>query len=478
MQPPVHAIAVMKIYRASGDKQFVREIFPQLLAWHNYLYRERDPHHEHLVYVRHPWESGMDNAPSWDAAFKRMVLKKGDVPPYQRKDNKVKGVDEKDRPTDFYYDRYVALMKIFYDNAYNETKIAEKCPFLIQDVLFNAILGRAEEDLAQLADIIGEPSEHLHNRARMTQSSILTKLWNVEDAAFYDFDLQSGESVKTRIGGGIAGIFGATLSGSNLERFLSMLDSEAAEGRLGTHAGYPVPTVFTDDNLFMANNYWRGKRWVEVRNNKKKKKRRERSWVAVTRNQTPRCSQQRLTPKALHVRDLGPVWVNINYLLIDGLLSSGSDAAKLSARHLFEKTIELVYKSGFYEYFSPLDASPHGASNFSWTASLLIDLICDGDRRAMLYASSHSHRLGNFFPSCIFVSLLLCGLSMLAWKKQSIDRAQEQNQVSDDFHAKSPLLFPSSSAGVGGPIRTGTTLPLPTSRCSTRLCTDRVLYRL
>jgi hypothetical protein len=35
----------------------------------------------------------------------------------------------------------------------------------------------------------------------------------------------------------------------------------------------------------------------------------------------------------------------------------------------------MVAKSGFYEYFNPLNARPAGAADFSWTAALIIDLL-------------------------------------------------------------------------------------------------------
>ena len=68
----------------------------------------------------------------------------------------------------------------------------------------------------------------------------------------------------------------------------------------------------------------------------------------------------------------GPTWVNTNWLIIDGLTRYGFLA---EAKLLKEKTLELVEKSGFYEYFNPLDGGPAGAANFSWTAALTIDLV-------------------------------------------------------------------------------------------------------
>ena len=42
-----------------------------------------------------------------------------------------------------------------------------------------------------------------------------------------------------------------------------------------------------------------------------------------------------------------------------------------------EKTINLIKKNGFYEYYSFKTGEAYGASNFSWTASLFLDLILE-----------------------------------------------------------------------------------------------------
>jgi glycogen debranching enzyme len=68
----------------------------------------------------------------------------------------------------------------------------------------------------------------------------------------------------------------------------------------------------------------------------------------------------------------GPAWVNTNWLVIEGLLQYGFVA---EANALRERTLQLVQKSGFYEYFDPLKGFPAGAQNFSWTAALTIDLL-------------------------------------------------------------------------------------------------------
>ena len=54
-------------------------------------------------------------------------------------------------------------------------------------------------------------------------------------------------------------------------------------------------------------------------------------------------------------------------LIALGLTSSGH--VDLSER-LRTETAELIRKHGFFEYFDPLDATPCGGSDFTWTAAI------------------------------------------------------------------------------------------------------------
>lgn len=70
----------------------------------------------------------------------------------------------------------------------------------------------------------------------------------------------------------------------------------------------------------------------------------------------------------------GPVWVNINRLVAEGLLVSGRSEL---ARELAERTLSMVVESGsFYEYWNPLTGTrPASATtSFAWSAALFLDL--------------------------------------------------------------------------------------------------------
>src|SRR6185436_746689 len=88
---------------------------------------------------------------------------------------------------------------------------------------------------------------------------------------------------------------------------------------------FPVPSVAIDAKEFDANRYWRG-----------------------------------------------PTWVNTNWIIVEGLRDAGEHTL---ADELRARTLDLVEQSGFAEYFSALNGRGHGASEFSWTAALTLDLL-------------------------------------------------------------------------------------------------------
>jgi glycogen debranching enzyme len=71
----------------------------------------------------------------------------------------------------------------------------------------------------------------------------------------------------------------------------------------------------------------------------------------------------------------GPVWVNINYLLIDGLLRAGYPDV---ARQLRRRTLDMVMGANdIYEYYHPVtgEKPPRAVSTFGWSSALFIDLV-------------------------------------------------------------------------------------------------------
>lgn len=70
----------------------------------------------------------------------------------------------------------------------------------------------------------------------------------------------------------------------------------------------------------------------------------------------------------------GPVWLNVNWLVVQGLLRSGLEA---EAASLAEQTVEMVVCSGgLHEYWNPLTGrrAAGATTGFGWSAALFIDL--------------------------------------------------------------------------------------------------------
>eukprot|EP01129_Flabellula_baltica_P013477 TRINITY_DN6260_c0_g1_i2.p1 TRINITY_DN6260_c0_g1~~TRINITY_DN6260_c0_g1_i2.p1 ORF type:complete len:341 (-),score=68.38 TRINITY_DN6260_c0_g1_i2:422-1444(-) len=202
IQPPVHAIASLEIYKNAPNRnkaiQFLVQIYDGLRAWHDYLYEERQWDNG-LIYLRHPWESGMDNTPLWDSPLKNIVLKPGMVPPYNRTDNKL--VNNTDRPTQWTYDRYVWLVELNKNLSYSEEEIrmVQENNFLVVDVLFNSILVQANRDLAEIAIILGDfdSAERYRKLANMTSQGMVNSLWDSDLGTFVNFDMLTNAPIPS-----------------------------------------------------------------------------------------------------------------------------------------------------------------------------------------------------------------------------------------------------------------------------------------
>ena len=112
---------------------------------HQYFYNHRDPKNEGLVYIYHNWESGTDNSPIWDDIWTTM-----NPPEYTFERRDTTHVDASERPSKKEYDHYLHIIEIAKEHHYNDEKIAELSPFLVQDPLFNAMLIKSNESLINL----------------------------------------------------------------------------------------------------------------------------------------------------------------------------------------------------------------------------------------------------------------------------------------------------------------------------------------
>lgn len=336
--PPLHAIACLYIYKHAKNhhkaRDFLMEMFPKLMASHRYFYLFRDPEKTGLVYIRHPWESGLDNSPSWDKPLRNMDIDKTKLPKYEREDLK-RGVPAEQRPSDEDYDRYVYLVDLFRRSNYDEAKIYAQCPFLVQDVLFNSILCRANRDLMEIGGIIGQDDKEIREWVEQTSKAISERMWSPERQQFDPIDLVTDEQLPTATAASFMPLFAVAATSEQAEHLYKRLDSVSF---CALHQGncFTIPNFDMSHEEFDSKNYWRG-----------------------------------------------PVWININWMLSQGLKSYGYQEKSDSMK---KDMIQLPVRFGFHEYFDSITGKGYGSSGFSWTSALFVNLVqeyYDSDKRSL-----------------------------------------------------------------------------------------------
>jgi hypothetical protein len=331
-QPPVHAIAVLRIWETSLGKderhlrrarRFLGANYPRLLAWHRYLASARDPEGSGLVTIYHPWESGTDNSPRWDSALEAVEV--GDLPRYERQDlNHV--ADPSERPTDTEYARYLWLLELLKKARYDETAIYDSHPFLVKDVLFSAILVAANEALLEIAEVVDAPYEDRAliegwvERGRYG----LDRRWEPDFGLCTDYDLLAGEPLRVRTIAGFAPLIAGGSSADRLGSLLQTLFSPAFAANPKLHRPLP-PSTSPEDPGFHPRGYWRG-----------------------------------------------PVWPVANWLLWWSLIRAGEPDR---AARIRRETLGQLAEGGFAEYFEPFTGEPLGSSEQSWTAAVALDML-------------------------------------------------------------------------------------------------------
>jgi glycogen debranching enzyme len=277
-----------------------------------------------LVYIRHPWESGMDNSPVWDQIMQRLHLRAEQIPRYRRAD--IHTVSVADRPTSTAYDRFAYLVKLFADRGYDEKRIREDCPFLVQDVLFNALLCKANRDLAEIGRVISEdPSPH-EELAEKTKAAVNEKLWDEDRGIYLDYDFADGRPIRVYFGPNLAGPLYAGIP--DQDRAKLVLDALENDGfGLSDESITPIPSYDLHGYGFSEERYWRG-----------------------------------------------PVWINIDWFLMHGLEAYSYEEP---AERLRRTIVDLCQKEGFHEYFDPTSGQGLGSILFSWSAALLLDVLAE-----------------------------------------------------------------------------------------------------
>lgn len=68
-KPPIAAWTVLKLYQMSGDREFLNEVYEPLVRWNRWWFEANDYNGDGLCQYNHPFSSGLDDSPLWDAGM-------------------------------------------------------------------------------------------------------------------------------------------------------------------------------------------------------------------------------------------------------------------------------------------------------------------------------------------------------------------------------------------------------------------------
>jgi Trehalase len=319
-QPPLLATALRQIAESNDIRGFINRWYPALVKWHRWFHVTRDVDGSGLAAILHPWESGTDDSPRWLEVMTNITPV--DLPPFTRVDQQ--NVDGSQRPSDVDYERYVYLVDLQRRANWDPQVALANSPFCVQDVLTNAILLRADEDLIWLGEQIDADTSELVDMRSRAVAAFSDRFWDEELGLFVDFDVRNQSSIRVNTAMTFLPLWAGLASKEQADRLIEHLRDpneywfEPGEGFLATTASRSEPA-------WSPTRYWRG-----------------------------------------------PIWVIVNWFLHGGLQRYGY---RELAHRVRVDTIALLSDGGFVEYFNPLNGDPCGARSFSWSASLALDFL-------------------------------------------------------------------------------------------------------
>ncbi|MUP16420.1 glycoside hydrolase [Ancylomarina euxinus] len=218
---PLASWAVLEIYKATSDLEFVKELYPKLVKYHEWWYQYRDNDKNGLceygstdgTLIAAKWESGMDNAVRFDDT---KMLKNN-------------------------------------ENGWSMNQ---------ESVDLNAYLQAEKEDLAELAELIDrtEEAKSYKLEASSLKKRIAADFWDEATGFFYDREIVTGKLLTVQQGPeGWIPLYTGIATKEQAKRVTAILmDSTKFATKV------PFPTLVASHEKFNPlKGYWRGPVWLD-----------------------------------------------------------------------------------------------------------------------------------------------------------------------------------------------------------------------
>lgn len=244
LQPPVLAQAVRRVAELSRGGGFLQECLPKVMRHYRWIAENRDPDSDGLVSVISPYETGMDQLPTFD-----QVLGAGKNPSALVLHAR---------------DRWVDIQNLVFSGNFDMARIDKRDLFTVEDVAFNCIFAQGLQDVARLCDTAHDTAnaEAFRGLAMRTEAAILTKFYDPADGLFWSLGTRHERPLKVLT---IASLFPLLLESIDRPRVeeLAALVKRADAFWLR----YPLPSVAKSEPSFRPESsvaIWRGPTWVNI----------------------------------------------------------------------------------------------------------------------------------------------------------------------------------------------------------------------
>lgn len=241
IQPPMLAYAVLRTHQVDPDTDFLKHMLPVIHRLHNFLFRQRDPRHHHLVGIINPDESGEDNSPRFDTALHLPA--------------KQKYVQNQD---DNYRQRMLLLEQ--FRRAGFLIKGGMDRQHWVRDVPFNTILVENLRAEAQIAQTLGLDDHAAAAQARAERVERAMREIMLEGEIMWSTVGLNYRHIRIKTWAIFAPLFAGLLTPNEA----ATLVSEHLRDESEFATPYRIPTVALDEPSFDPAGFWRGPVWMST----------------------------------------------------------------------------------------------------------------------------------------------------------------------------------------------------------------------
>ena len=200
LQPPLIGQALEAVYTATGDRELLNRCLPKVIAYYDWIRRERDPDNTGLFSIISPFECGMDNSPVFDAPL---------------------GLRHPGRLALLWKNRKLDLTNLLRGN-FDYSRIRRRNGFNVVDPLMNAVMADGLRSTARLmADSeLADGADRVTSQALAVERALDEQLWDEERGHYVYLSGQKRERLTDLTAGSIMPLISESAPADRVRRMV------------------------------------------------------------------------------------------------------------------------------------------------------------------------------------------------------------------------------------------------------------------